>query len=87
MLLAPISDADCACDEYGRKVLDTSGVEGQIEDLSAYAAEIRWGVGSPSAHHLVENDTSAYCMAIVTMPDGTQQRRPKRPKFWRPFLR
>jgi hypothetical protein len=52
VLLARILDADCTRDEHGRKVLDTSGVEGQIEDLSAYAAEIRWGVGPPSAHHV-----------------------------------
>ncbi len=87
VLLARISDVDWSRDEHGRKVLDTSGGEGQIEDLSAYAAEIRWGVGPRSGHPVVENDTSAYRMAIVTMPDGRQQRRPKRPKFWRLFLR
>jgi site-specific DNA recombinase len=83
VLLARISDADWVRDEHGRQVLDTSGVEGQIEDLSAYAAEIGWGVGPAVSHHVVENDTSAYRVALVTLPDGTRQRRPKRPKFWR----
>jgi len=87
VLLARISDADWIRDEHGRKVLDTSSVERQTEDLAAYAAEIGLGRRSPSTHHVVENDTSAYRVAIVTTPDGTQQRRPKRPKFWRPFLR
>jgi hypothetical protein len=38
VLLARISGANW--DESGRKLLDTSGVERQIEDLSFYADEI-----------------------------------------------
>ena len=95
VLLARISDADWVKDEEtGRKVLDTSGVAGQIEDLAFYAEEIGWQVGPPATHHVIENDTSAYKVALVDSPDGAmiqgtdgqwrpvRQRRPKRPKFW-----
>jgi len=41
--LALIPDPDWVRDESGRKVLDASGAEGQIEDLSFDADEIGWG--------------------------------------------
>jgi len=40
VLLALIPDTDWVRDESGRKVLDASGAEGQIEDLSFDADEI-----------------------------------------------
>jgi len=64
VLLALIPDADWVRDESGRKVLDASGAEGQIEDLSFDADEIGWGVG-PATHQVIENDTSAYKLALV----------------------
>lgn len=79
--LARISDADWII-VGGRKVLDESATASQIADLLEYADEIGWTVGPAATHHVTEPDVSAYRVAMVTMPDGTKARRPRRPRFW-----
>ena len=61
---------DWVWDESSRKVLDTSGAEGQIEDLSFDADEIGWGVG-PATHH-VQGDP------VLPLPDLLGHAPPRR---------
>ena len=79
----------------GVKVLDEHAVAAQIADLLGYADELGWGVGPPATHHITENDTSAYRVAMVPLLDAQGRevtdadgavikvRRPKRPEYWR----
>ena len=74
VILALISDADWVRDESGRKVLDASGVEGRIEDLSFDADEIGWGVGP--ATHQVQGDP---VRPLPVLPGHAPPRRVRRP--------
>jgi site-specific DNA recombinase len=94
LLLARISSADWVLHD-GVKVLDEHAVGAQIADLLGYADELGWGVGPPATHHITENDTSAYRVAMVPLLDAQGRevtdadgavikvRRPKRPEYWR----
>ena len=76
-------------------MLDPDGVNGQISDLLIYADELGWRVGPPDTHHVIENDVSAYRVAMVPQLDSQGRqvkgadgnpirvRRPKRPEYWR----
>ena len=94
LLLARLSKADWIVVD-GAKVLDPDGVNAQIADLLGYADELGWGVGPPHTHHVIENHTSAYRVAMVPLLDAQGRevtdvdgemirvRRPKRPEYWR----
>ena len=94
LLLARISSADWVLRD-GVKVLDKNAVSAQIADLLDNADELGWGVGPAATHHIIENRTSAYRVAMVPQLDARGReirdadgalikvRRPKRAEYWR----
>ncbi|WP_326637007.1 recombinase family protein [Streptosporangium sp. NBC_01755] len=77
VLLARISDAEKIKADDGTAQLDTTGVDDQVQRLTALATGKGWTV----AKVIIENDISAFKRRIVMLPNGRSEMRTVRPGF------